>query len=90
MIYTIVAWSAAVGDGIVILLCGLTVLAVLRANKHRGLAALLYHLLAWASFLMATLSKQSSFTIPLIVFLLVSSGYFLLINRSCYAIIAKR
>ncbi len=69
--YTLNAWACALGDGVVILLGGLAVLAVLRANKRGGLASLGYHALAWVLFVVATFAKQSSFSIPLIVALLL-------------------
>ncbi|HEY0264356.1 MAG TPA: hypothetical protein VGC07_07515 [Granulicella sp.] len=69
--YTIHAWMAALGDSLVILLCGLTTLLLLRANKRSGTAAVLYHLFAWGCFLLATLAKQSAFVMPLIVALLL-------------------
>lgn len=71
MNYTAVAWACALGDGIVILLGGLTVLGILRANKRSGLSAFAYHVLAWMLFCIATFAKQSSFSIPFIVMLLV-------------------
>ncbi|MHB1700613.1 MAG: hypothetical protein ACYCSN_10885 [Acidobacteriaceae bacterium] len=71
MIYTPIAWASALGDGIVILLCGLTALAVLRASKSQGIHAILYHLLAWCLFFVATLAKQSAFAMPLIIALLI-------------------
>lgn len=69
--FTLNAWVAALGDGVSILLCGLTTLAILRATKLRGAAAVLCHLLAWTFFVFATLAKQSSFVVPLIVALLL-------------------
>ncbi len=71
VIYTIVGWVSAISDDIAILLCGLMALAILKANKHHGLPAILYHLLAWACFCVATLGKQSAFAAPLIVALLL-------------------
>lgn len=69
--YTLNAWACALGDGIVILLGGLAVLAILRANRRTGTVSLVYHALAWVLFVIATFAKQSSFSIPLIVALLV-------------------
>jgi hypothetical protein len=69
--YTLNAWACALGDGIVILLGGLVVLAILRANRRSGAVSLMYHALAWLLFVIATFAKQSSFSIPLIVVLLV-------------------
>jgi hypothetical protein len=69
--YTLNAWACALGDGIVILLGGLTVLAILRASRRTGTVSLVYHTLAWVLFVIATFAKQSSFSIPLIVALLV-------------------
>ncbi len=71
MTYTIETWASALGDSIVILLCGLMALAILRANKLRSPAAFVYHVVAWISFFFATLAKQSSFAAPLIVALLL-------------------
>ena len=71
MIYTIVAWASALGDGIAILFCGLTALFILKANRCSGSRALLYHLLAWLCFAFAILGKQSAFVTPLIVALLL-------------------
>jgi hypothetical protein len=71
MIYTIVAWTCALGDGLVILLCGLMALMILKANKARFGAAVCLHLLAWFCFLLATLAKQSAFAAPAIVGLLL-------------------
>ena len=65
------AWACALGDGLVILLGGLTVLGVLRANKRQGWAAFSYHVLAWILFCIALFAKQSSFAIPLVVALLI-------------------
>jgi hypothetical protein len=69
--YTENAWACALGDGIVILLGGLTVLLILRANKSRAAGAFLYQGLAWILFCVALFAKQSSFSIPLIAALLV-------------------
>jgi hypothetical protein len=69
--YTLNAWACALGDGIVILLGGLIVLAILRANKRGGLVSFACHALAWVLFVIATFAKQSSFSIPLIVALLL-------------------
>lgn len=69
--YTINTWASALGDGLVILLCGLMALAILKANKLRGPAAFGYHAMAWISFFFATLAKQSSFAAPVIVVLLL-------------------
>jgi hypothetical protein len=69
--YTLVAWACALGDGIVILLGGLIVIGILRANKREGLVSFAYRVLAWMLFVIATFAKQSSFSIPLIVALLV-------------------
>jgi len=71
VLYTIVAWTSALGDGIAILCCGLTALLVLKANRRAGLAALGYHLLGWLFFCIAILGKQSAFAAPLIVALLL-------------------
>jgi hypothetical protein len=67
VLYTIVTWTAALGDGIAILGCGLTALLVLKANKRSGVAACGCHLLAWLCFCVAILGKQSAFVAPLIV-----------------------
>lgn len=69
--YTENAWACALGDGVVILLGGLTVLGILRANKRQGLSVFVYHAVAWVLFCVAIFAKQSSFSIPLIVALLV-------------------
>lgn len=69
--YTENAWACALGDGVVILLGGLTVLWILRANKSRGAGVFVYHGLAWLLFCVALFAKQSSFSIPLIVALVV-------------------
>ncbi|MEO8736449.1 MAG: hypothetical protein ABI380_07890 [Edaphobacter sp.] len=69
--YTENAWACALGDGIVILLGGLAVLGILRANKRKGPSVFGYHALAWILFCIATFAKQSSFAIPLIVALLI-------------------
>ena len=66
-IYPIVTWTCALGDGLVILLCGLMVLALLTAIRRRGWAALRLHIGAWACFCLATLAKQSAFAAPLLV-----------------------
>ena len=71
MLYTVVAWTSALGDGIAILCCGLTALLVLKANRRAGPAAFGCHLLAWLFFCVATLGKQSAFAAPLIVALLL-------------------
>jgi|GEM_PF-6173133 len=71
LIYTENAWVAALGDATAILLCGLTVLAVLRAMKQRGLSAFVYHAIGWGCFCLATLAKQSSFAAPAIVAILL-------------------
>ncbi len=71
LLYTIVAWSAALGDGIALLLCGLVSLLVLRSMRVRGLQVLLLHGCAWCVFAVATLGKQSAFVIPLVVALLL-------------------
>ena len=65
------AWACALGDGMVILLGGLTVLGILRANKRQGVSAFVYHAVAWIFFCIALFAKQSSFAIPLIVALLI-------------------
>ncbi|MEO6815248.1 MAG: hypothetical protein ABI177_00985 [Edaphobacter sp.] len=69
--YTLNAWACALGDGIVILLGGLIVLGILRANRRTGITSFAYHALAWLLFIIAAFAKQSAFTIPLIVALLV-------------------
>jgi hypothetical protein len=69
--YTLNAWACALGDGIVILLGGLIGLVILRANKRIGVVSFAYHALAWILFVIAALAKQSAFTLPLIVALLV-------------------
>jgi len=71
VLYTIVTWTAALGDGIAIVGCGLTALLVLKANKRSGIAACAYHLLAWLCFCVAILGKQSAFVAPPIVALLL-------------------
>ncbi|WP_263383186.1 hypothetical protein [Granulicella arctica] len=71
VLYTIVSWASALSDDIAILFCGLMALAILKANRRRGLPAVAYHLLAWICFCVATLGKQSSFAAPLIVALLL-------------------
>jgi hypothetical protein len=70
-IYTIVNWACALGDCIAILFCALTAWMLLKANKRRGRAAWLFHLLAWLSFCVAALGKQSSFVAPILVALLL-------------------
>lgn len=69
--YTLNAWACALGDGIVILLGGLIALGILRANRRTGLASFTLHALAWTLFVIALFAKQSAFTLPLIVVLLV-------------------
>ena len=69
--YTENAWVAALGDGTVILLGALTVLLILRANKQRGASAFAHHVVAWLLFCIALFAKQSSFSIPLIVAMLI-------------------
>jgi len=69
--YTLNAWACALGDGIVILLGGLIVLGVLRANRRTGFVSFAYHALAWILFVIAAFAKQSAFTLPLIVALLI-------------------
>lgn len=66
-IYPIVTWTCALGDSLVILLCGLMVLALLTAIRHRGTTAAGLHLFAWVCFCLATVAKQSAFAAPLIV-----------------------
>ena len=69
--YEIRTWTSALGDALVILLCGCMAWALLRAIHRRGLAAFGWHALAWGCFAVATLAKQSAFAAPLIVALLL-------------------
>lgn len=69
--YTENAWVAALGDATVILLGALTVLLILRANRRHGASAFAHHAVAWFLFCVALFAKQSAFSIPLIVTLLV-------------------
>ncbi len=69
--YTIVTWTCALGDALVILLCGLMALALLAAIRRRGWQSFALHLAAWACFCLATLAKQSAFAAPLIAGLLL-------------------
>jgi hypothetical protein len=69
--YTLNAWACALGDGIVVLLGGLIVLVILRANRRTGAVSVAYHALAWTLFVIAAFAKQSAFTLPLIVALLI-------------------
>jgi len=62
--FTLNTWSCAVGDGMVIFLCGLAALLILRANKRMGTPPLLLHLAAWLLFVFALLAKQSAFGFP--------------------------
>jgi len=71
--YTPVAWPSAMGDASATLFCGLTVLLTLIALRRAGWRAALWHMAAWCSFVLAALSKQSSFVAPLIL-----AGLFLL------------
>ena len=67
LIYTESTWPSALGDSLVILFCGAAALLILRAMRGGSAAAVVYHGLAWVLFALATLSKQSSFAMPLIV-----------------------
>jgi hypothetical protein len=71
VLYTVVAWASALGDGIAILCCGLTALLVLKATKRSGLATAACHAAAWLLFCVAILGKQSAFVAPLIVALIL-------------------
>lgn len=71
MIYPIVTWTCALGDGLVILLCGVMAWLLLGAIRRSGWVAAGLHLLAWGCFCVATLAKQSAFAAPLIVGLLL-------------------
>jgi hypothetical protein len=71
MAYTEYIWISAISDALSILLCGVTVLALLKASKRRGGAAVVYHVVAWVSFFAAGLSKQTAFAIPAIAALLL-------------------
>ncbi len=66
-IYPIVTWTCALGDALVILLCGLMVPALLVAIRRRGWTAAALHVAAWGCFCLATLAKQSAFAAPLLV-----------------------
>lgn len=65
--YTPIAWACALGDGIVVLLGALILLAVLRANRQTGPSVFAYHAIAWVLLWIAALAKQSAFAIPLII-----------------------
>jgi hypothetical protein len=67
LIYANIAMPAGVGDGIVILSAAVTVLLSLRALKSKGSVSLAFHGLAWLSYCIALLAKQSAFAIPLVV-----------------------
>ncbi len=69
--YTIMTWTCALGDAVVILLCGCMALALLAAIKRSGRSAAVFHVLAWGCFCVATLAKQSAFAAPMIVGLLL-------------------
>ncbi|HXE09624.1 MAG TPA: hypothetical protein VN612_17100 [Acidobacteriaceae bacterium] len=71
MLYIVVAWAAALGDSLAIAFCGLSALFILKANRARGVLAALLHVVAWICFIIAALSKQSAFAMPLIVALLL-------------------
>ena len=84
MLYTVATWTAALGDGVAICLCGLTALLVLRACRSRSSMAVPLHAAAWLCLTVATLAKQSSFVTPLIValILLVRPGQSFACSRS--------
>ena len=67
LLFTEIGWPCDFCDGAVVLLCALVVLAILKANRKAGYKAFALHLVAWGLFFLATLSKQSSFVMPLIV-----------------------
>ena len=67
VLYTENAWFSALGDALAILFCGLAVLATLRALRSGTGAALVLHVLAFSSFFVATLAKQSAFAAAVIV-----------------------
>lgn len=71
VLYTVVAWTSALGDSLSILLCGLSILFILKANRATALRTALLHVLAWICFCLAALSKQSAFATPLIIGLLL-------------------
>jgi hypothetical protein len=71
MLYTVVAWAAALGDSLAIAFCGLSALFILKANRTTGPRALLLHVIAWLCFFVAALSKQSAFVMPLVAALLL-------------------
>jgi len=63
---------------IVILSGAVTVLLSLRALKSKGSVSLPFHGLAWLSYCIALLAKQSAFAIPLVVaaLLIIRPGEF--------------
>ncbi len=70
MIYTLIGWPCAFGDGFVILMMAAAVWLILRAQRDDG-AAIGLHLAAWGFFCCALFAKQSAFAIPAIVFLTI-------------------
>jgi hypothetical protein len=69
--YTLNIWAAAVGDGMVLLFCGVAAVFILKANRRKGLPVLPWHFAAWLLFLLALLTKQSAFAFPPIAAALV-------------------
>lgn len=71
MLYTVVTWTAALGDSISLALCGASALLLLRACRTAGWRVAALHGLAWLAFAIATLGKQSAFAMPLIAGLIL-------------------
>ncbi len=67
LLFTENAWACDVCDGAVVLLCALATLAILRACRSTSRKAIAYHVVAWGLFFLSTLTKQSSFVMPLII-----------------------
>lgn len=67
LLFTEIGWPCDFCDGAVVLLCALAALVILKANRKSGFKVFALHLIAWGLFFIATLSKQSSFVMPLIV-----------------------
>ncbi len=76
LIYTESAWTAALGDSLVLAFAAVIVCCFLRARSVPTGQATALHLVAWLTFLLATLAKQSSFALPavLIALLLIRPG----------------
>lgn len=71
LMYEVVTWTSALGDGIALCFCGLAVWLQLRALRGSGWRAAALQGAAWMSFVVAALGKQSAFCLPLILAALV-------------------